>query len=111
MAEGGADPLAHGIAQADPGAGELRQVVGLAKGERRPAAIAGQGREVEQLLLRVQVQVEQAYAIAEGVGFGGEAPVLHPAVVQGAVHHSASPNARATRRALTTPSSWKPLAQ
>ncbi|MDT4887015.1 hypothetical protein FQZ97_1234300 [compost metagenome] len=111
MAQGGADALAHGIAQADPGAGELRQVVRLAKGERRPAAIAGQGREVEQLLLLVQIQVEQTHAVAEGVGFGGEAPVLHPAAVQGAVHHSTSPKARATRRALTTPSSWKPLAQ
>ncbi len=98
-------PIAHGLVQRHALAGGLGQVVGFTEGEWREAAGAGQLGEGEQLRLFAQVEVQQAHAIAKGMGARGEAAMLHPAAVQGAVHHSASPKARATRSALITPSS------
>ena len=105
LAEGFCDLLAHGINQAHASTSELRQVVAFAETERRPTAASGQGRQAEYGVLFVQVEVEQAHAVAEVVGPRRKAPMADPAAVQGAVHASASPNARATRRPLTTPSS------
>src|SRR5690606_22828770 len=96
-------------------AGELRQVVGFTEGERGEATAAAQGGQPEHGVLLGEVQIEQPHAVVKGMGAWGEASVLHPAVVQRAVDdgaaHSDSPNAAATRNALTTPSSWKPLPQ
>ena len=110
MAERRLDPLAHRVDQPFAVAGVFGQVIGFAEGEGREARAPGQRRQAEHLLLLVEVQVEHADAVAEGMRARTEAPVADPAVVERAVH-SASPNAAATRRALTTPSSWKPLAQ
>ncbi|MND97880.1 hypothetical protein D3C80_902110 [compost metagenome] len=105
-----ADALAHRIAERHALAGELRQVVALAKRQRREAAGSDQRRQAEQGVLLAEVEVQQADAVAERMRPRTHAPVAYPALVQRAVH-SRSPNASATRRALTTPSSWKPLAQ
>src|SRR5450830_540462 len=110
LPEGFTDLLANGIDQAHALAREAAQVVGFAKREGRQALAAGQGREPEYRVLFVEVQVQQADPVAEPMGPWRKAPVADPAAVQGAVHRD-SPKAAQTRRALVTPSSWKPLAQ
>src|SRR3989338_6617382 len=117
MAKGLAGPRAHGVEQAHAAAGELRQVIAFAKAEGREASAPGQGREPQHGVLLLQVEKQQAQGVAEGVGPGREAPVADPAAIQGAAQgragtvHRLSPKAWATRRPLTTPSSWKPLGQ
>ena len=103
-AQGLADFVAHSIAQAHAVAREFTQVTLLAETERRQATRASQRREPQYFVLFAEVQVQQADAVAKGVGLGRKPPMGDPAAVQGAVHR-VSPNAWATRRALTTPSS------
>ena len=104
MPQGLADFLAHGIAQAHAVACEFTQVILLAKAEGGQATRAGQRREPQYFILFAEVQVQQADAVAKGVGLGRKPAMGDPAAVQGAVHR-VSPKAWATRRALTTPSS------
>ena len=110
VAYGFADLQANRINQAHALAGKGFQVIRFAKREGRKTAGAAQGRQAEYGVLLIEVQVQQTDPIAEFVVPWGKPPVGDPATVEGAVL-STSPKERATRKALTTPSSWKPLAQ
>ena len=69
----------------------------------------------------VEVQQHHKHLMMEIVGLALEAPMPHPAFINGAValealtaearHQKVTPNALHTRRAEFTPSSWKPLNQ